>query len=59
MTLKLVSKTASQSLAHIADCQNEQRSRDVIQGYIGPDHNVIDMKAFCSALVQALKNASR
>ena len=29
----------------------------LIQGYIGPDHKVIDMRAFYSALVQALKNA--
>ena len=30
-----------------------------IQGYIGPDHKVIDMKAFYSALVQALRDVQR
>ncbi len=29
----------------------------LIQSYLGPDHKVIDMRAFYSALVQALKNA--
>ncbi|MGI9403966.1 MAG: hypothetical protein ACR2OF_05610 [Hyphomicrobium sp.] len=28
-----------------------------LQGYLGPYHKVIDMKAFYSALVQALKDA--
>jgi hypothetical protein len=27
--------------------------------YLGPDHKVIDMKAFYSALVQALKDARK
>ena len=29
----------------------------LIQGYIGPDHKVIDMKVFFEAIVQALGNA--
>jgi hypothetical protein len=29
----------------------------LIQSYLGPDHKVIDMAAFYSALVQALKEA--
>jgi hypothetical protein len=29
----------------------------LIQSYLGPDHKVIDMRAFCLALVQALKEA--
>lgn len=29
----------------------------LIQSYLGPDHKVIDMAAFFSALVQALKEA--
>ena len=41
----------------------EEKAREIahglIQGYIGPDHKVIDMKAFYSALVQALKQARR
>ena len=31
----------------------------LIQGCLGPDHKVIDMKAFYSALVQALKETQR
>jgi hypothetical protein len=40
----------------------EEKAREIahglIQGYIGPDHKVIDMRAFFSALVQALRDAS-
>jgi hypothetical protein len=40
---------------------NEDEAREtakgLIQGYIGPDHKVIDIKAFYSALVQASKDA--
>jgi hypothetical protein len=36
-----------------------QTAHGLIQGYIGPDHKVIDMKAFFSALVQALREARR
>ena len=39
----------------------EDKAREIahglIQGYIGPDHKVIDMKPFYSALVHALKQA--
>ena len=39
----------------------EEKAREIahglIQRYIGPDHKVIDMKAFYSALVQALRDA--
>ncbi len=42
---------------------NDAKAREIanrlIQGYIGPDHKVINMKAFYSALVQALRNAGR
>ena len=38
---------------------DEDKAREIahalIQGYIGPDHKVIDMKAFFSALMQALR----
>ena len=41
----------------------EEKAREIahglIQGYIGPDHKVIDMKAFFSALVQALSAAGK
>jgi len=36
-----------------------QTAHGLIQGYIGPDHKVIDMKAFFAALVQALKDFGR
>jgi hypothetical protein len=41
---------------------NDAKAREIahglIQGYIGPDHKVIDMKAFFSALVQALRGST-
>jgi len=39
------------------DARARATAHGLIQGYIGPDHKVIDMKAFYSALVQALKEA--
>lgn len=33
------------------------RAHGLIQGYLGPDHKVINMRDFYSALVQALKAA--
>ena len=33
----------------------QQVAHGLIQGYIGPDHKVIDMKALFGALVQALE----
>ena len=42
---------------------NDAKAREIahglIQGYIGPDHKVIDMKAFYSALVSALREAGK
>jgi hypothetical protein len=42
---------------------NDARAREIaqglIQGYIGPDPRVIDMKALYAALVQALREARR
>jgi hypothetical protein len=35
----------------------QQIAHGLIQGYIGPDHKVIDMKVFFGALVQALEAA--
>ncbi|MGA9443540.1 MAG: hypothetical protein WBV18_09000 [Methyloceanibacter sp.] len=37
------------------DNKARETAKGLIQGHIGPDHKVIDMKAFYSALVQALK----
>ena len=41
------------------DARSRQTAHGLIQGYIGPDHKVIDMKAFYSALVQALREAGK
>ena len=42
---------------------NDAKAREIahgpIQGFIGPDHRVIDMEEFYSALVQALRGAQR
>jgi hypothetical protein len=35
----------------------EQIAHGLIQGYIGPDHKVIDMRGFFGALVDALRAA--
>ena len=37
------------------DNKVRETTHGLIQGYIGPDHKVIDMKAFFSALVQSEK----
>jgi hypothetical protein len=37
----------------------QQIAQGLIQGYIGPDHRVIDMSSFYSALAQALQTAYR
>ena len=42
-----------------AENMARETAHGLIQGYIGPEHNVIDMKAFYSALVQALIDAVR
>ncbi len=41
------------------DAKARAKAHALIQGYLGPDHKVIDMKAFYSALVQALEDARR
>ena len=43
----------------MTDDKAHETAKGLIQGYIGPDHKVIDMKAFYSALVQALTDARR
>jgi hypothetical protein len=35
----------------------QQIAHGLIQGYIGPDHRVMDMPSFYAALVQALQAA--
>ncbi|BAQ16974.1 hypothetical protein [Methyloceanibacter caenitepidi] len=39
------------------DAEAREIAHGLIQGYIGPDHKVIQMRAFYAALVQALKQA--
>jgi hypothetical protein len=39
------------------DTKARATAHGLIQGYIGPDHKVLDMAAFYSALVQALKGS--
>jgi hypothetical protein len=41
------------------EAKANQTAHGLIQRYIGPDHKVIDMKAFFAALVQALRNEGR
>ena len=42
----------------MTDDKARETAKGLIQGYIGPDHKVIDINAFYSALVQALRGAS-
>ncbi len=42
-----------------ADAKVRATAHGLIQGYIGPDHKVLDMKAFYSALVQALMEEAK
>ena len=41
----------------MTDDKAREIAKGLIQGYIGPDHKVINIKAFYSALVQALREA--
>ena len=41
------------------DANARATAHALIQGYLGPDHKVIDMAAFYSALVQALREAQQ
>lgn len=41
----------------MTDEEADQVARDLIQGFIGPDHKVVDMRAFLRALSQALQAA--
>jgi hypothetical protein len=41
------------------DAKAHATAHGLIQSYLGPDHKVIDMAAFYSALVQALGDAQR
>ena len=43
----------------MTDDKARETAKGLIQSYIGPDHKVIDMKAFFSALVQELTEAAR
>ena len=50
---------STERLSMTAEDMARETAHGLIQGYIGPDHNVIDMKAFYSALVQSLTDAVR
>lgn len=39
------------------DTEAQAKAHELIQGYLDPDHKVIDMASFYSALLQALKAA--
>jgi hypothetical protein len=41
----------------MTDKEAQQIAHGLIQGYIGPDHRVMDMQSFYGALVQALQEA--
>jgi hypothetical protein len=41
----------------MTDKDAQQIAHGLIQGYIGPDHRVMDMSSFYGALVQALQEA--
>ena len=41
------------------EAETRATAHALIQGYLGPDHKVMDMGRFYSALVQALKAARR
>jgi hypothetical protein len=41
----------------MTDNEAQQIAHGLIQGYIGPDHRVVDMQSFYSALVEALQKA--
>ena len=43
----------------MTDPKAREIAHGLIRGYIGPDHRVIDMKAFYAAPVQALREARR
>jgi hypothetical protein len=54
-------ETAVQLVHRAVQARREAEARQVakglIQGYVGPDHKVVNMPSFCSALVQALRIA--
>jgi hypothetical protein len=41
----------------MTDQDAQQIAHGLIQGYIGPDHRVMDMQSFYRALTQALQEA--
>ena len=41
----------------MTDKEAQQIAHGFIQGYIGPDHRVMDTRSFYGALVQALQEA--
>ena len=52
-----VTKLVHEAVQARQDAEPRQVAHRLIQGYIGPDHKVVDIQNFHSALVQALKAA--
>jgi hypothetical protein len=48
---------AEQNLAALVDAGARDTAHALIDNFIGPDHKVLNIESFLSALVQALKNA--
>jgi hypothetical protein len=53
---RLVEQEEAEQEARIDD-KARAMAHGLIQSYIGPDHRVVDMPSFYSALVQAIKQA--
>ena len=47
----------SKGVSAMTDNEAQQIAHGLIQGYIGPDHKVMDMQSFYWALVEALQKA--
>jgi hypothetical protein len=54
LVARLVEQEEAEHEARI-DAEARAIANSLIQSYIGPDHKVLDMPSFYSALVQALK----
>jgi hypothetical protein len=48
---------ALEGVSAMTDNEAQQIAHGLIQGYLGPDHKVIDMQSFYRALVEALLKA--
>jgi hypothetical protein len=53
----LSTNSSTTNARHAREAEARQVAKGLIQGHVGPDHKVINMQSFCSALVQALRAA--